>query len=343
MASFPNFFEEDFLSLQNFLAKLIPESVFISHNVSLPSDLNSLCHILYQQTKIYAQKILDLYETLDQNYQEEMPVEKTVFESADFQFNLSPIKIPQSHYEKAIEALTKERESLLLCLEKYKEKPIEINDTIQEYDLENKDEVIKSLESHFSKKDTFVSGCILMQNIDYEIFKEIDPKKYLNWLIISNRIKDQYTERLFENLCECNRSNQESLKHKDFFNLMKQIENFTQNNNMKESLEFSQQRDHLKGKIEYLNNEISRLNSVLQEKEKDIHSNLEEITKEKNEIIRNLEEAGAREKEVRQSLENDLSELLEEFKLMKEKFEELVHFINFRNFKKKIRRKKMKN
>ena len=159
-----NFFDEEFLSLQDFLSKLLPEIVLISPTNPLPSDLPSLSHLLYQQAKLYARKILDLYETLDQNYQDDR---SQVFESADFQTNLSPIK--NAHYERTIEALTKERESLLLCLEKCKEKPVEL--LIEEYDLDNKEEMMSSLDGCFNRKDTFMNGCRILQNMDYEIIK----------------------------------------------------------------------------------------------------------------------------------------------------------------------------
>lgn len=327
--SLQKFFDEDFLGLQDFLSKLMPENILISPNSPIPNDLTSLCHLLYQQTKIYAHKILDLYETLDQNYQEENLGEKTtVFESADFHSNLSPIKLSHTHYEKTIEALTKERESLLLCLERCKEKPIDIDEKIEEYDLENKEEVIKSLEGNFSRKDTFIQGCRLLQNIDYEIIREIDTKKFIAWLIIANRLKDQYIERCYEDIIEYSGEKNDHFNHKDFFYLIKRIEDFSKNkkDELKESTMIAidgQQKDHYKGKIEYLNNEISRLNENLAEKEKE-SSSFVQIMREKELAFKNLEENLEKEKRTKQSLENDLTELLEEFKLMKEKFEELV-------------------
>ncbi len=326
------FFDEDFLSLQDFLSKLIPSTVLISSHTSPPSDPSSLTHLLYQQTKLYGHKILDLYETLDQNYQDDPPAERTVFESADFQSNLSPIKVSNAHYERTIEALTKERESLLLCLEKYKERPIEIMETIEEYDLDNKEEIMKSLDACFSRKDGFLNGCRLLQNMDYEIIKELEINKYVNWLIVANRLKDQYMERIFEGFLEkfVKNSNEidenEMFKQKDFFNLANEIEVCLKKNEEKGE---NRKETHLQGKIEYLNAEIVRLNEVLEEKGK------EEKKNEKDFRLEEVEGLLKNEREIKHSLEIDLTELLDEFKLMKEKFEELVIFFQLqrKNFK----------
>ena len=318
-----NFFDEDFISLQDFLSKLIPDTVLISSRTSPPSDPSSLTHLLYQQTKLYAHKILDLYETLDQNYQEDPPAERTVFESADFQSNLSPIKVSNAHYERTIEALTKERESLLLCLEKYKERPVEIMETIEEYDLDNKEEIMKSLDGCFSRKDGFLNGCRLLQNMDYEIIKELEINKYVNWLIIANRLKDQYMERIFEGFLEKFEVNSneidvnEIFKQKDFFHLANEIEICLKKTEEKAE---NHKDSHLQGKIEYLNAEIVRLNEVLEEKGK------EDDNKEEDFRLKEIEGLLMNEKKNKKDLENDLTELLDEFKLMKEKFEELVLF-----------------
>ena len=322
-------FDEEFLSLQDFLSKLIPETVLITPNKSIPSDPSSLIHLLYQQTKIYARKILDLYETLDQNFQEDPPAERTVFESADFQSNLSPIKVSHAQYERTIEALTKERESLLLCLEKYKERPIDILETIEEYDLDNKEEMVKSLEGCFNRKDGFLNGCRILQNIDYEIIRELDGNKYINWLIIANRMKDQYMERIFEEFYEKFEPETEInqvFKHKDFFHLAKEIELGLKKYEEKDG--GVKKDEHLQGKIEYLNAEIVRLNEALDEKLREIEKN--DKKEELDQYMRRLKEVEdllENEKKIKQTLEIDLTELLEEFKLMKEKFEDVVNFL----------------
>lgn len=341
-----NLFDEEFLSLQEFLSKLIPETVLITPHTILPSDSNSLIHLLYKQTKVYASKILDLYETLDQNYQEEAPAERTVFESADFQSNLSPIKVSHAHYERTIEALTKERESLLLCLEKYRDKPFEINETLEEYDLDNKETLMKNLEGCFIRKDGFLNGCRILQNMDYEIIKEIEINRYVNWLTIANRLKDQSIERIFDGFLEkLERENMEEVfEQKDFFHLAKQIEDFLKKYEVGKGF-IPQIEEHMNGKIEYLNAEIVRLNEALEEKNKENELFMKE--RDPKEKIKELEHLLTNEKINKQDLEGDLTELLDEFKLMKEKFEELVYFIFF-FFKDLInyennRQKRMKN
>ena len=192
--------------------------------------------------------------------------------------------------------------------------------TIEEYDLDNKEEMLHSLESCFSRKDGFLNGCRILQNMDYELIKEIDPYRYVAWLTVANRLKDQYMERLFEGTVEKFEEEDGRLvfKQKDFFHLARELEEgFKRHEDRTEG--------HLKGKIEYLNAEIARLSEALEEKSK---------MTESSEKIKEIESALNLEKEAKKGLEQDLSELLEEFKLMKDKFEDIVHFsLNEEKFK----------
>lgn len=181
--------------------------------------------------------------------------------------------------------------------------------TIENYELDNVEEVLKSLEKCFSNPEKYLEGCNILQNIDYCIVPGLEMMKYIEYLIISHKVKDEKIERIAQ---RCELKNNSNLH---FSNYLSSIDEFFERN--RNSSNYILQ---LEGKIEYLNEKIEEMNEELTSKDdRENHkpsAENENVSQIKKEILTLREE--------KERYEKDITELLEEFADLKSKYEEVL-------------------
>lgn len=181
--------------------------------------------------------------------------------------------------------------------------------TIENYELDNVEEVLKSLDKCFSNPEKYLEGCNILQNIDYCIVPGLEMMKYIEYLIISHKVKDEKIEKIAQR-CEL-----KSNTNLHFSNYLSTIDEFFERNRNLNNYILQ-----LEGKIEYLNEKIEEMNEELNSKE-DRENHKPNAGDEKNS---QLNKELLILKEEKEKFEKDITELLEEFADLKSKYEEAL-------------------